>query len=190
MTPWTVTVAAGLFCPWGFSRPECWSGLLGPLPGDLPDPGIEPRSATLQVDSLPSEPPGKPNNPGVGSLSLLQGIFPTQESNQDLLHCRRILHQLSYQGSQNMLICHSNSGPYSRVYSQRDSDINSQMLPDVPTHTFTYIFLKSRTCLYTCIHKHVSIHHKAQTLAHRRNLLTCTHILILSHINMHILAHS
>ena len=64
------------------------------------------------------------------------------------------------------------------------------MLPDVPTHTFTYTFLKSRTCLYTCIHKHVSIHHKAQTLAHRRNLLTCTHILILSHINMHILAHS
>ena len=85
---------------------------------------------------------------------------------------------------------HSISGPYSQVYSQRDSDINSQMLPDVPTHTFTYTFLKSRTCLYTCIHKHVSIHHKAQTLAHRRNLLTCTHILILSHINMHILAHS
>ena len=35
----------------------------------------------------------------MGSLSLLQGIFPTQESNQDLLHCRRILYQLSYQGS-------------------------------------------------------------------------------------------
>ena len=73
-------------------------------PGDLPDPGIEPRSATLQVDSLPSEPPGKPKTPGVGSLSLLQGIFPTQESKQDLLHCRQILYQLSYQGSQNMLI--------------------------------------------------------------------------------------
>jgi len=104
VTPWTVTVAARLFCPWGFARPECWSGLLGPPPGDLPDPGIEPRSATLQVDSLPSEPPGKPKNPGVGSLSLLQGIFPTQESNQDLLRGRRILYQLSYQGSQNMLI--------------------------------------------------------------------------------------
>ena len=35
----------------------------------------------------------------MGSLSLLQGIFPTQESNQDFLHCRRILYQLSYQGS-------------------------------------------------------------------------------------------
>ena len=38
-------------------------------------------------------------NTGVGSLSLLQGIFPTQELNQDLLHCRRILYPLSYQES-------------------------------------------------------------------------------------------
>ena len=43
--------------------------------------------------------PGKPKNTGVDSLSLLQGIFPTRESNQGLLHCRRILYQLSYQGS-------------------------------------------------------------------------------------------
>ena len=46
-----------------------------------------------------TEPPGKPKNMGVGSLSLLQGIFPIQESNWGLLHCRWILHQLSYQGS-------------------------------------------------------------------------------------------
>ena len=45
------------------------------------------------------EPPGKPQNTGVGSLSLLQRIFPTQESNQGLLHYRQILYQLSYQGS-------------------------------------------------------------------------------------------
>ena len=38
-------------------------------------------------------------NTGVGSLFLLQGIFPTQESNPGLLHCRQILYQLSYQGS-------------------------------------------------------------------------------------------
>ena len=44
----------------GFSRQECWIGLPFPSPGDLPDPGIEPGSATLQVDALPSEPPGKP----------------------------------------------------------------------------------------------------------------------------------
>ena len=46
-------------------------------------------------------PPAKPKNTEVGSLSLLQGIFPTQESNQGLLYCRRILCQLSYQGSWN-----------------------------------------------------------------------------------------
>ena len=63
-----------------FSRPECWSGQPFPSPGDLPNPGIEPSSPTLQVDSLPAETPGKPKNTGVGSLSLHQQIFPTQES--------------------------------------------------------------------------------------------------------------
>ena len=75
-----------------------------PPPGDLLKSGIEPRSATLQVDSLPSEPPGKPKNTEVGSLSLLQGIFQNQESNWGLLHCRWILYQLSYQGSPDLSI--------------------------------------------------------------------------------------
>ena len=44
----------------GFSRQEYWSGLSCPPPGDLPNPGIEPRFPALQADSLPSEPPGKP----------------------------------------------------------------------------------------------------------------------------------
>ena len=65
---------------------------------DIPNPGIKPRSPALQADSLPAEPQGKPKNTGVGSLSLLQGIFPTQESKRGLLHCRQILYQLSYQG--------------------------------------------------------------------------------------------
>ena len=43
----------------GFSRQEYWSELLFPSPGDLLDPGIEPRSPALQADSLPPEPPGK-----------------------------------------------------------------------------------------------------------------------------------
>ena len=46
---------ARLFCPWGFSRQEYWSGLPYPPPEDLPNPGIEPRSPPLQMDSLPSE---------------------------------------------------------------------------------------------------------------------------------------
>ena len=65
-----------------FSRPEYWSGQPFPSPGDLPNPGIEPRSPTLQADPLPVEPPGKPKNTGVGSLSLLQEIFLTQELKQ------------------------------------------------------------------------------------------------------------
>ena len=90
---------ARLLCPWGFSRQEYLSGLPCTLPGDLFNPGIQPRSPTLQVDSLPSEPPGKPKKTGVGSLFLLQGNFPTQELNQGLLHCRWSLYQLRYQGS-------------------------------------------------------------------------------------------
>ena len=70
-----------------------------PPQGDLPNPGTEPRSPALQVNFLPSEPPGKPKTTRMGSLSLLQGNFPTQESNKCLLHCRWILYQLSYLGS-------------------------------------------------------------------------------------------
>ena len=56
-----------------FSRPKFWSGYPFPSPGDLANPGMEPRSPTLQADSLPAEPQGKPKNAGVGSLSLLHG---------------------------------------------------------------------------------------------------------------------
>ena len=74
-------------------------GSLSLLQGNLPNPGIEPRSPVLWADSLPAEPQRKPKNTGVGSLSLLQLIFPIQELNWGLLHCRWILYQLSYQGS-------------------------------------------------------------------------------------------
>ena len=72
--------------------------------GDLPNLGIEPRSPALQGDSLPAKPQEKLKNTGVGNLSQLQWIFPTQESNGDLLHCRWILYQLSYQGSPSMTV--------------------------------------------------------------------------------------
>ena len=67
-----------------------------PPPGDLPDPVMEPRSPKSQADSLPSELPGKPKNTAVGSVSLLQGKFLTQEFNQGVLHCRQTLYQLSH----------------------------------------------------------------------------------------------
>ena len=57
-TPWTVAYQAPLSM--GFSRQEYWSGEPFPLPGDLPNPGIQPRSPALQADALPPEPSGKP----------------------------------------------------------------------------------------------------------------------------------
>ena len=58
VTPQTVACQAPLSV--GFSRQEYWSGLPFPSPGDLPDPGIKPRSPALQADSLPTELRGKP----------------------------------------------------------------------------------------------------------------------------------
>ena len=58
VTPWTVAYQALLSME--FSRQEYWSGLPCPSPGNLPNPGIESRSPSLQADSLPSKPPGKP----------------------------------------------------------------------------------------------------------------------------------
>ena len=60
-TPWTVAQQTALSM--GVSRKEYWNGLPFPPPGDLPDPGIEPTSPALQVDSFTTEPPGKPFYP-------------------------------------------------------------------------------------------------------------------------------
>ena len=90
--------------PPGFSVHEILHGRIlewvaMPFSRGSSDPGIEPTSPALQVNSLPAEPPRKHKNTGVSNLSLLQGIFPTQELNRGLGHCRWILYQLSYQGS-------------------------------------------------------------------------------------------
>ena len=85
--------------PMDFSRQKYWSGLQFHSLGDLLNPGIEPKSPALQVDPLLTEPQGKPKNTRVGSLSLRQEIFLTQELNWDLLHCRQILDQLNFQGT-------------------------------------------------------------------------------------------
>ena len=89
----------GSFVTGEFSRQKYWSGFSCLPPGDLPNSEMESRSPTLQEDSLPSEPPGKPMNAELGSLSLLYRIHLTQELNRGLLHCRQILYQLSYKGS-------------------------------------------------------------------------------------------
>ena len=97
---------ARLLCPQGFSKQEYWCGSPCPLPGHVPNLEIKSRfDPALQADSLPTEPTQKPPNTGVGSLSLHQGIFPTQESNWGLLHCRWIFYQLDQQGSPGSPIC-------------------------------------------------------------------------------------
>ena len=78
----------GLYTVHGILQARILEWAAVPISRGSSQPGIEPRSPALQVDSLPVEPPRKPKNPGVGSLSLLQGIFPTQESNKGLLHSR------------------------------------------------------------------------------------------------------
>ena len=74
MTPWAVVREALLSM--GFSRQGYWSGLPCPPPGDVPEPGIEPRSPTLQVDSLPFEPPGKLKICLTGSKKLRKPYCP------------------------------------------------------------------------------------------------------------------
>ena len=96
---WEVKViqSCPTFCnPMEFSRPLEWVAI------PFSRGSSQPRNQTLvscTVGRLPVEPQGKPKNTGVGSLSFLQQIFPTQESNWGLLHCRRILYQLNYEGS-------------------------------------------------------------------------------------------
>ena len=93
----------GLYSPWNSPGQNTGEGSCS-SPGDLPNPGIEPRSPALQADSLPAEPQEKPKTTEVGSPFLLQGIFLNQESDWGPMHCRRILYQLSYQGRPTLII--------------------------------------------------------------------------------------
>ena len=90
-----------LSSPWNHLGQNTGVGSLSLLQGIFPTQGLNPGLPALQADSLPAELPGKPKNTELGSLPLLQRIFSTQESNCGLLHYRRILYQLSYQGSLN-----------------------------------------------------------------------------------------
>ena len=107
--PWTIDCQAPLSK--ALSRQEYWSEQPFSSTGDLSSPGVKTRSPALQLDSLPSEPPGKPKNTEMGSLSLHQdhpdpGIEPGSPA---LQVDRRILYQLHCQGSsdyicQNLLL--------------------------------------------------------------------------------------
>ena len=80
-----------------FSRPEHWSGWPFPSPGDLPNPGIKPRSPALQADSLPAEPQGKPptahdqknNQPSRKTGKNLNGHFSKEGIQMSIKHMKR-----------------------------------------------------------------------------------------------------
>ena len=99
-TPWVVAHQAPL---WGLSRPESWSVLPFPHPGDLPHPEIKPESPTLQADSLLSEPPGKSSILEWVAVSFFKRLFPTQGLKLGFLHCSQILYHLSLQGRPRIL---------------------------------------------------------------------------------------
>ena len=88
VTPWTVDYQASLSM--GLSRQEYWSRLPFPSPGDLPDPGLEPRSPALEADTLTSEPPGKHWNTKVKSqethgVTVKFGLGVRNETGQRLI---------------------------------------------------------------------------------------------------------
>ena len=103
----------------GFSRQEHWSGLPCPPAGDLPSPGIQPRSPALQADSLPAESSGKPKNTGMGSLSLLWN-FPTQELNRGVLHWQADSLPMSYLGNSQWV--------YFKIYKEDKGTTEDEMV--------------------------------------------------------------
>ena len=83
-----------LYSLWNFPGQNTGVGSLAHLQEILPT-----QVSPIAGKSFSTEPPEKPKNTGVGSLSLRQQIFPTQELSWGLLHCKRILYQLSYEES-------------------------------------------------------------------------------------------
>ena len=97
MTQWTVACQAPLSM--GILQASILECLSCPPPGESSQPRDQTQVSRIAADSLPTESPGKTKSSGLGSLSLLWGIFPTKQLNQGLLNCKQILYQLTYQES-------------------------------------------------------------------------------------------
>ena len=98
----TLYTVHGLYSPWNFPGQSTRVATF-PFSRGSSQTRDQSQGSFIAGGFLPAEPQGKSKNTGVGSLFLLQGIFPTQELNRGLLHCRQILYQLSYQGSPRIL---------------------------------------------------------------------------------------
>ena len=159
-TPWTIQSME-------FSRPEYWSGKLFLSPGDLPDPGIKPRSPPLHVDSLPTEPQGKPlvyicfcvyaylcmcvfvyhssvgkeSACNAGDLGLIPGLGRSPGEGKG--------YPLQYSGLENSMDCsplgHKESDTTERLSLSYIYQTHTQH-----THTQTYIYIYTHT--YTLTH--------------------------------------
>ena len=97
VTPWTVAFQAPLSM--GILQARILEWVAMPSSRGSSQPRDRTQVSCTAGGFFTTEPPQKPRNTGVGSLSLLHGIIPTKESNQGLLHHRWILYQLSYKGS-------------------------------------------------------------------------------------------
>ena len=131
---------ARLLCPWGFSRQEYWSGLPCPSPKDLLNPQTEPRSPTLQADSLPSEPPGKPLSKSelmyLGESHLLFFTYVDAKANIVSL-------------SPWNMIDFQSSGCFNSEYTTVLSSVNSQCSQCVSVMLWNFV------CVYIYTHTHI-----------------------------------
>ena len=123
-TPWTVAHQAPPSM--GFSGQEYWSGLPFPSPGDLPNPGIKPRSPALQVDVLTSEPPGKPHSSAgkesacsAGDLGSIPGLGRSPGEGKG--------YPLQYSGLENSMDCNGEIHGLYSLQGCRESDTTERL---------------------------------------------------------------
>ena len=120
-TPWTIAYQAPPSM--GFSRQGYWSGLPFPSPGDLPNPGIKPRSPALQADALTSEPPGRTWDL---KYDVSECIYKTEADSQNYGSLRR---DLSFPGSSDGKASACNAGDLGLIPGLRRSPGEGNGIP-------------------------------------------------------------
>ena len=126
----------------GFSKQECWSGLPCPSPGDLPDPGIEPRSPALEADSLPLAPPGKPTY----FIHSISGIYICQSQSPNSFHPPSICFKYSFIHS----FIHLFNKYFLNIYYAWDTEINIENKELLETPILDLMHLQfSELCVYS-----------------------------------------
>ena len=146
-------------------------------------PQSESESCSVVSDSLqphglysPWNAPGQ--NTGVSSLSLLRGIFPTQGSNPGLPHCRRILYQLSHQGSPKKVLnshAHTHRRTHTEKHTERRTHTQTHAHRHMHTETHTSAYTQRHMCADICTHRHTHMCAHTHTHTHTQTLQCLTH---------------